>query len=160
SKDPTPRRVDWVGQVTLTGALFLLVLALLRGNEDGWGSTAIVLELVGAAILYAAFLYTESRVKEPMLPLQFFRRPSFTGAQVAAFAISASFFAIFLYTTLYLQEILHLSPIQTGLVCLPGTVVIFLVSGASASLVEKVGPAVLVVAGLALVAVGMALMLL
>jgi len=160
SKDPVPRRIDWAGQVTLTGALFLLVLALLRGNEDGWGSEAIVLELVGAAVLYAAFLAIESRVKDPMLPLQFFRRPSFTGAQVAAFAISASFFAIFLYTTLYLQEILHLSPIQTGLVYLPGTMVIFLVSGASASLVNKVGPAVLVVAGLFLVAVGMALMLL
>jgi EmrB/QacA subfamily drug resistance transporter len=160
SKDPTPRRVDWAGQITLTGALFLLVLALLRGNEDGWTSPVIVAELVGAAILYAAFLYAEWRAKEPMLPLQFFRRPSFTGAQVAAFAISASFFAIFLYTTLYLQEILHLSPIETGLVYLPGTIVIFLVSGVSASLVEKVGASVLVVTGLLLVAVGMALILL
>jgi EmrB/QacA subfamily drug resistance transporter len=160
SRDPVPRRVDWAGQVTLTGALFLLILALLRGNDEGWTSTTIVLELVGAAVLYAAFLAIESRVKEPMLPLKFFRRPSFTGAQVAAFAISASFFAIFLYTTLYLQEILHLSPIETGLVYLPGTLVIFLVSGASASLVNKVGPAVLVVTGLVLVAAGMALMLL
>jgi MFS family permease len=160
SNDPTPRKVDWIGQVTLTGALFLLVLALLRGNEDGWGSTAIVLELVGAAVFYVAFVYNEWRSKEPMLPLQFFRRPAFTGAQIAAFAISASFFALFLYTTLYLQEILHLSPIQTGLVYLPGTIVIFLVSAASASLVEKVGPSVLVVAGLLLVAAGLALMLL
>src|SRR5436305_1991665 len=83
-----------------------LVLALLRANEDGWGSTAIVAELVGAAALYAAFVAAEWRAKEPMLPLQFFRRPAFTGAQIAAFAISASFFALFLYTTLYLQEIL------------------------------------------------------
>jgi EmrB/QacA subfamily drug resistance transporter len=160
SKDPTPRGVDWAGQVTLTGALFLLVLALLRGNDEGWTSPVIIAELVGAAILYAAFLYSEWRAKEPMLPLQFFRRPSFTGAQVAAFAISASFFAIFLYTTLYLQEILHLSPIETGLVYLPGTIVIFFVSAASASLVNKVGPAVLVVVGLLLVALGMALMVL
>jgi EmrB/QacA subfamily drug resistance transporter len=159
SKDSTPRRIDWLGQATLTGALFLLVLALLRANEDGWSSTAILAELTGAAVLYAAFLAAEMRAKEPMLPLKFFRRPAFAGAQAAAFAISASFFALFLYTTLYLQEILHLSPIQTGLVYLPGTIVIFFVSGASASLVNKVGPAVLVVTGLVLVAVGMALTL-
>jgi EmrB/QacA subfamily drug resistance transporter len=159
SRDPVVRSIDWLGQVTLTGALFLLVLAFLRANEDGWGSTAILVELAGAAAFYVAFLITESRVREPMLPLSFFRRPSFAGAQVAAFAISASFFALFLYTTLYLQEILHLSPIQTGLVYLPGTFVIFLVSGVSASLVEKVGAPVLVVTGLLLVAAGMALTL-
>jgi EmrB/QacA subfamily drug resistance transporter len=159
SRDPAPRKVDWPGQLTLMGSLFLLVLALLRANEDGWGSTVIVAELTGAAVLYAAFLAAEWRSKAPMLPLQFFRRPSFAGAQVAAFAISASFFALFLYTTLYLQEILHLSPIETGLVYLPGTILIFFVSGASAALTSKVGPAVLVVTGLVLVAVGMALIL-
>src|SRR5436190_14784682 len=160
SRDPVPRSLDWLGQATLTGALFLLVLALLRANEDGWASPAIVAELAGAAVLFAAFLAAEWRVREPMLPLQFFRRPAFAGAQIAAFAISGSFFAIFLYTTLYLQEILHLSPIQTGLVYLPGTIVIFLVSGVSASLVEKVGAPVLVVTGLLFVAAGMALTLL
>src|SRR5262249_32047046 len=97
---------------------------------------------------------------EPMLPLELFRRPGFTGAQVAAFAISASFFAIFLYTTLYLQEILHLSPIEAGLVYLPGTVLIFLVSGISAQLVSKVPPSVLVVAGLMLGSAGLGLILL
>lgn len=160
SRDPAPRKVDWAGQLTLMGSLFLLVLALLRANDDGWGSTAIVAELAGAAVLYALFLAAEWRSKAPMLPLQFFRRPSFAGAQIAAFAISASFFALFLYTTLYLQEILHLSPIKTGLVYLPGTILIFFVSGASAKLTSKVGPAVLVVVGLVLVAAGMALTLL
>ena len=160
SYDPTPRPVDWPGQLTLTGAMFLLVLALLRANEDGWGSTAIVAELVGSAVLFAAFVVVERRSKAPMLPLEFFRRPAFTGAQVGAFAISASFFAIFLYTTLYLQEILHLSPIKTGLVYLPGTVVIFLVSGASAELVKRMSAAVLVVVGLLFVAAGMTLVLL
>jgi EmrB/QacA subfamily drug resistance transporter len=159
SYDPTPRRVDWLGQLTLTGAMFLLVLALLRANDDGWASTAIVAELVGSAVLFTAFVLAERRSSAPMLPLEFFRRPPFTGAQVGAFAISASFFAIFLYTTLYLQEILHLTPIETGLVYLPGTVVIFLVSAASAELVKRMSAAVLVVLGLLLVAAGMALIL-
>src|SRR5262245_39178369 len=160
SKESHARRLDLPGQATLTGGLFLLVLALLRGNEEGWGSTSIVASLAGAAALLDAFVYAEARSREPMLPLELFRRPAFTGAQVAAFAISASFFAIFLYTTLYLQEILHLSPIEAGLVYLPGTVVIFIASGISAQLVSKVPPSVLVVTGLMLVAAGLGLILL
>jgi EmrB/QacA subfamily drug resistance transporter len=160
SKESRARRLDIPGQLTLTGGLFLLVFALLRGNDEGWSSTSIVLSLAGAVVLLAAFVYAEARSREPMLALDLFRRPAFTGAQVAAFAISASFFAIFLYTTLYLQEILHLSPIQAGLVYLPGTVVIFLVSGISAQLVNKVPPSVLVVTGLMFVAAGLGLILL
>jgi EmrB/QacA subfamily drug resistance transporter len=160
SKESRARRLDIPGQLTLTGGLFLLVFALLRGNDEGWSSTSIVLSLAGAVVLLAAFVYAEARSREPMLALDLFRRPAFTGAQVAAFAISASFFAIFLYTTLYLQEILHLSPIQAGLVYLPGTVVIFLVSGISAQLVSKVAPSVLVVTGLMFVTAGLGLTLL
>src|ERR687885_4482 len=158
SRDPRAPRVDWLGQATLAAGLFLLVLGLLRGNEDGWGSTAIVSELAGAAVLPAAFVAIESRVKEPMLALKLFRNPSFTGAQVAAAAISATFFAVFLYTTLYLQQVLGMSPIEAGLAYLPATLVIFFVSGATSTLGEKVSPRVMVAGGLALVAVGMGLM--
>jgi EmrB/QacA subfamily drug resistance transporter len=160
SRDPNARRVDWPGQTALIGGLFLFVLALLRSNQDGWGSPAIVAELAGAAILLAAFVGIEARVKEPMLPLGLFRNKEFTGAQVAAFSISASFFAIFLYTTLYLQQILGLSPIEAGLVYLPATVLIFFVSGASASLLQKVSAGAMIAVGLAFVAVGLALGLL
>jgi EmrB/QacA subfamily drug resistance transporter len=148
SRDPNARRIDWAGQTALIGGLFLLVLALLRGNGDGWGSPAIVAELTGAAVLLAAFVAIEARVRQPMLPLALFRTKEFTGAQVAAFSISASFFAIFLYTTLYLQQILGLSPIEAGLVYLPCTVLIFFVSGASAQLLQKVSAGALIVGGL------------
>jgi EmrB/QacA subfamily drug resistance transporter len=160
SKETKPRRLDLTGQATLTGGLFLLVFGLLRGNDQGWSSTVIVASLAGAAGLIALFVYAEARTREAMLPLELFRRPAFTGAQVAAFAISASFFAIFLYTTLYLQEILHLSPIETGLVYLPGAMAIFIVSGISAKLVSRVPPSTLVVSGLTLVAAGLGLTLL
>jgi EmrB/QacA subfamily drug resistance transporter len=160
SRESKARKLDLPGQLTLTCGLFLLIFALLRGNDKGWGSTMIIASFVGAAVLLALFVYVELRSRAPMLPLDLFRRADFTGAQVAAFAISASFFAMFLYTTLYLQEILHLSPIQAGLVYLPGTVLIFIVSGASASLEKRVPPSVLVVTGLILVAVGLGLTLL
>jgi predicted MFS family arabinose efflux permease len=95
-----------------------------------------------------------------MLPPRLFRRPDFSAAQIAAFAISASFFALFLYTTLYLQEVLHLSPIEAGLVYLPGTILMFVVSGATAQLSSRLHPGLLVVVGLGLVAGGLGLLIL
>ncbi len=158
SKDPNARRLDIPGQLTLTAGLFLLVLALLRGNEDGWTSAPIVAALIGAVACLAAFIAVEARVKEPMLPLALFRNRAFTGAQVGAFAISASFFAVFLYTTIYLQQILGLSAIEAGLVYLPGTLIMLVVSGATANLVETLGAGRLVAGGLVLVGIGQALL--
>jgi EmrB/QacA subfamily drug resistance transporter len=158
SRNPAARRLDWPGQTTLTAGLFLLVLAFLRGNQDGWESGRILAALVGGGMLLLAFVLVERRSREPMLPLGLFRRRGFTGAQVAAFAISASFFALFLYITLYLQEVLHLSPLQAGLVYLPGTIVMFIVSAASAQLGERTSPGALITGGLILVAAGLALM--
>ncbi|HEX4761053.1 MAG TPA: MFS transporter, partial [Thermoleophilaceae bacterium] len=86
SRDPKARSIDWIGQVLLGGGLFLLVLALLRGNDQGWGNTAILAEFAGAAAFLAAFAFAEQRVKEPMLPLAFFRNRSFAAAQLGAFA--------------------------------------------------------------------------
>jgi len=160
SRDPSAHGVDWPGQITLTAGLGLLVLALLRGNEDGWGSTIIIAELTGAAVALIAFVIAESRVKSPMLPLRLFRDGSFTGAQITAFAISSTFFAIFLYVTIYLQQILGLSAIEAGLVYLPGTLVMLVVSGATAQLGTKVPARTMISVGLALVAVGMGLFML
>src|SRR3954454_1247096 len=84
-RDPTPRRIDVPGQVTLIAGLFLLVLALLRGNEDGWGSAGIVAALVGAAAFLIAFVIVEERSREPMLPLRLLRQRTFAGPQVAVF---------------------------------------------------------------------------
>jgi EmrB/QacA subfamily drug resistance transporter len=159
SRDANARGLDWWGQVTLSAGLFLLVLGLLRGNEDGWSSTPILAELGGAAVLLVVFVWVQRRVKSPMLPLGLFRRADFSGAQVAAFAISASFFALFLYMTLYLQNILGLSAIETGLVYMPGTLVMFVVSGMSAQVATKVAPGVMIAGGLTLVAAGLALFL-
>jgi EmrB/QacA subfamily drug resistance transporter len=158
SKNPRAPRVDRAGLVTLTGGLFLLVFALLRGNEEGWGSATILASFGGAAALLCAFVAVEARVAQPMLPLRLFRNPSFTGAQVAAFGISSSLFAMWLYLTLYLQQILGLSAIEAGLVFLPGTLLNFFVAGATASVGQKVSPRVLIAVGLALIGAGQALL--
>src|SRR5215217_8232596 len=90
SRDPNATRVDWAGLATFSSALFLLVLALVRGNEEGWGSAMIVSLFASSGVLLAAFIAVESRISEPMLPLGLFRRRAFTGVQLAAFAVSGS----------------------------------------------------------------------
>jgi EmrB/QacA subfamily drug resistance transporter len=158
SRDPRARKLDWPGQLTFSGALFLLVLALLRGNGEGWGSSVIVTELAAAGFLLLVFAAIEHLVPAPMLPLGLFLRRDFTAAQVTGFAVSAGFFATYLYLTLYLQNVLGLSPIRAGVVMLPGTLVLFLVSGASAPVTGPFAPGLVLSAGLLLVGGGLALM--
>ncbi|GAA4104782.1 MFS transporter [Nocardioides kongjuensis] len=156
SRDPQARRLDVPGQLALVAGLFLLVLALLRGNEDGWGSGLVAGSLAGAAVALGALVVIEHRSRAPMLPLRHFRQPAFSAPQVLVFGISASFFAGFLYLTLYLQGVVGLSPLQTGLAYLPGTALVFVVSGTTAGLMTRFAPAALAVVGLLLVAAGMA----
>jgi EmrB/QacA subfamily drug resistance transporter len=158
SRDPAARGADWVGVVTFSGSLFALVLALLRGNQEGWGSTFIVSLLVCAAVLMAAFVAVERRVSSPMLPLGLFGIRSFTGAQVAAFAISGSQFALFLYITLYLQNILGHSPFEAGLRYLPITIASFVAAPIAGALLAKVQARVLLSLGLLLSGLGLVLM--
>ena len=158
SRDPNARKVDMPGQIALIAGLFLLVFALLRGNDDGWSSTKVVASLVGAGVFLIAFVVVEARSREPMLPLSLFKRPTFTGPQILVFGIASTFFAGFLYATLYLQGVVGLSPIRTGLAYLPGTFLVFVVSGATAALMTKIKPAVLATVGLVLIAAGMLVM--
>jgi EmrB/QacA subfamily drug resistance transporter len=158
SRDPNASRIDWAGLVTFSSALFLLVLGLLRGNEEGWGSTMIVGLLAGAGVLMALFIAIESRVKQPMLPLHLFRKPAFTGVQLAALAVSASMFALFLYLTFYLQGYLGHDPLEAGLRYLPFTIVTFFASAAAGALISKLPARVLLSAGLGITGVGLLLM--
>jgi EmrB/QacA subfamily drug resistance transporter len=158
SRDPNATRVDWPGVATFSAALFMLVLALVRGNDEGWGSTQIVALLAGSAVLLAAFVAIERRVREPMLPLGLFKRPAFTGVQLGAFAISASAFALFLYIGLYLQNYLGYTPLQAGLRYLPITLAAFLLSPVAAALLTRVPARVLMSVGLAVSGAGLLLM--
>lgn len=155
SRDPHATRIDWGGLLTFSAALFVLVLALVRGNEEGWGSAPIMALFAAAAALFAAFVAIESRVKQPMLPLGLFKRPAFTGVQLAAFAVSGSMFAIFLYLTLYLQSFLGYSPVEAGLRYLPITLGAFFVAPFAGMALAKVQARYLLSAGLALVGGGL-----
>src|SRR5215210_1630880 len=158
SKDPHAGRLDWPGTVLFSGALFLLIFGLIRGNPEGWGSPLIVAALAGAVVLLAGFVVAERRGAHPMLDLTLFRRRAFVGASVAAFVLSASMFAMFLYLTLYIQNVLGYSALESGLRFMPVTLLSFLVAPVSGKLAERVGVRWFIAGGLALVGAGLLLM--
>ena len=158
SRTAAPRRVDVPGQLLASLGLGALVYGLLRGAEAGWNESLPLASLAVAAVALVAFLAVERRQSEPMLPLGMFSNRAFTGAQLAAFAISSSLFAVFLYTTIYLQGVLHLSPVRAGLVYLPATAAMFVVAAATAQIGRRVPVAVTLSVSLVLVAAGLVLM--
>ena len=130
----------------------------IRGNDEGWGSTVIVCcsAVLGRAARVLRGL--ELRQERPMLDLSLFRKPAFAGASVVAFALSASMFAMFLYLTLYLQNILGFSPLEAGLRFLPLTVLSFFVAPIAGRLSERVPVRGLLGGGLAARGHGLLLM--
>ena len=157
-RDPGAERLDWAGLVTFSGALFLLIFGLLRGTDEGWGSTLIVSTLAGAAVLLCAFLFVELRQRRPMFDLSLFANRAFCGVSLATFAVGAGMFAMFPYLTLYLQNALGYSPLQGGLRLLPATVLTFVVPLLTRGLAARRPPGALLGAGLALTALGLTLM--
>jgi len=144
--------------VTFSSALFLLVFALIRGNEEGWRSPLIVTLLVASALLLALFIAVERRQPRPMFDLSLLRNRTFAGGSIAAFALSASMFAMFLYLTLYLQTILDYGPLETGLRFLPVTLLSFVAAAVSGKLTARLPARALLGGGLVLVGIGLLLM--
>jgi EmrB/QacA subfamily drug resistance transporter len=158
SRNPEGKRIDWIGTVTFTAALFLLVLALIRGNAEGWGSALIVGLFAGSVVLLAAFVYAEAVQEHPMFDLSLFGKPTFAGASLVAFSVSSAMFAMFLYLTLYIQTLLGYSPLQTGLRFLPFTVVSFFAAILSGNLSGRIPVRFPLGGGLLLVGIGLLLM--
>ena len=158
SRNEHAHAIDWPGTVLFSAALFLLVYGLIRGNAQGWGSAATVLQLGGAAVLLIAFVVVERRAREPMVDLALFRNRTFTGGSLVAFGLSGSMFAMFLYLTLYVQNGLGFSPLETGLRFLPITLVAFFIAPIAGNVMHRVAPGAQLGTGMALVGIGLFLM--
>jgi EmrB/QacA subfamily drug resistance transporter len=158
SKDPDAGPPDWPGLVTFSVGLFLLIFALVRGNPEGWGSPLIVGFLIGAGVLLVLFVVVEARVRDPMLDIGLFRVPTFTGASIVAFALSASLFSLFLYITLYIQNSLGYSPLKAGLRFLPLSLISFFVAPLAGRLSSRVPIRALMGTGMLLVGLALLLM--
>jgi EmrB/QacA subfamily drug resistance transporter len=156
--DPDAARIDVAGLVTFAAALFLLVLGLLRGNQEGWGSAVIVAALAGSLVLLVAFVVIERRQERPMLDLSLFRNPAFAGVSIGTVAIGAGMFAMLLYISLYLQNVLGYTPFQAGLRFLPLSLMSFLVPLATQRLTARLPARAVLGSGLMLTSLGLLLM--
>jgi EmrB/QacA subfamily drug resistance transporter len=158
SRNPGATTPDWTGFVTFSGGLAALVFAMIRSTADGWTSGAVVWPLVASAVLLAAFVWAELRQKAPMLDFSLLRKPTFTGGLVAAFAISASLFSLLTYLVLYLQNVLRLSAVGTGVRFLVLSGALFVTAGVAGRLTNTMPIKWLIAPGFVLVGVGLFLM--
>lgn len=156
SRDPNARKVDKLGSITFSGSLFLLTLALITGNHDGWGSTPIVAELVGSAVLFLLFLVVEAKQERPMVDLSIFRRPTYIGANIAGLSYAAALLTMLTYLPFYFQAALGFEPQIAGLMMLPLAVPLFIVPRiATAHLSHRFSGRAMLTMGLGAVAIGL-----
>ena len=114
SRAPRASRPDWAGFSLFTVALASLIYALIESNQKSFGNGLVLGCFAATAVLLVAFVVIEMRTSHPMFDLKLFELPTFSGGSVAAFALSASIFAMILYIVLYLQDILGYSALATG----------------------------------------------
>jgi EmrB/QacA subfamily drug resistance transporter len=152
------KHLDVFGAVTVTAALMLAVYAIVNGNEAGWASPRTLGQLAVAAVLLAAFLVIETRVRVPLMPLRLFQLRNVAVANVVGVLWAAAMFAWFFLSALYLQLVLGYKPLQVGLAFLPANLIMAVFSlGISARLVMRFGIRRPLAVGLLLAACGLLL---
>jgi EmrB/QacA subfamily drug resistance transporter len=152
------RGADIFGAVSITGGLALLIYVIVKTQNYGWGSLRTIGLGAVALLLIAAFVGIESRVRAPLVRLAIFRTRALAVGDGAMFFVGAGLFANFYFGTLYLQEILHFKPIATGFAFLPVAVLIGAAAGVSQRIVPRFGVRTVAIAGVAIAAAGLALM--
>ena len=156
SRDETvERRIDLPGIFALTAGLTGLVLALVEGNQWGWGSARVLGLLALAVVALTAFVVIEMRTRVSMVDFSFFRSRSFLGANLVAFIVSFAMLAMFFFIALYMQNILGYSPLEAGVRFLPSTLMVMIFGPISGRLSDRIGPRPLMVLGLLIVAASM-----
>src|SRR3984885_12839919 len=145
------RRFDVLGAISGTGALVLLVYAISQAPQYGWGATRT---LAASAALLVAFLVIENRVESPLLPLSIFRLRTLAGANAAGLLLGGSFFGLFFVGTLYMQQVLHYSALQSGVAWLATSLTSIALAGLSQLLVTRVGAKGVMAIGMTLIGAG------
>jgi EmrB/QacA subfamily drug resistance transporter len=149
---------DLLGALSVTGGIGVLVYALVEAEGAGWGSFQTVGLLVLAAALLALFTVNELRSRDPILPFSIFRIRAVTGSNVAGVALGGMLFGMIFILTLYMQQVLGYSAIETGLAWLAMSLTALLSSITASVLVTRIGPRWPLAAGLVIATVGMVLL--
>jgi EmrB/QacA subfamily drug resistance transporter len=151
------QRLDLPGLVTSGLSLFALTYGLIETNTHAWGSTRVLGLLALAVVSMIAFVLLELRQKSPMLDLNLFRNPTFSGANAVMGLVGLAMFGIFFFNSLFLQNILHYGAIKTGATFLPMTVLIILVAPVAGRLSDRIGPRPLMTAGMVMLTLSLLL---
>jgi EmrB/QacA subfamily drug resistance transporter len=156
SRDEVEHRTfDLPGAFTVTAGLALLVYTIVDAESAGWTSGQTLGLGAVALALIATFLVIESRTRAPLMPLGIFRLRTLRGANVVGLLIGMSLFSMFFFISLYLQQVLGFSALETGLAYLPLSVFIILSAGGASQLVTRLGFKPVLTAGLVLIAIGL-----
>jgi EmrB/QacA subfamily drug resistance transporter len=155
SRIPGLHGFDFPGAATVTSSLALLVYAISKAPDVGWGSGRTIGLLAAAVVLLAAFVAIELRVENPMMPFRIFRIQTVTGANVCGLLLGAVVFANFFLLTLYVQQVLGYSALKAGLTFLATAGTVIPVAGLSQALVTRIGVRPVLTVGLALMTGGM-----
>src|SRR5438270_801991 len=151
------RHFDTAGAASITGGLMLLVYAMTRAAQHGWGTAESIGLLAAAAALIVAFVVIELRSKAPLLPMRIFRLRTLTGSNVSGLLLGGAVFSQFFLLTLYMQQVLHYSALKTGVAYIALTLAIISFSAVSQMLVTRIGIRRVLSAGLLLSAVALVL---
>jgi MFS family permease len=155
SRIQTARRsFDAAGAFAGTGGLVLLVDAIAQAPQYGWGATRTIGVLAASVVLLVAFVLIERRVSDPILPPSIFRLRTLAGANTAGLLLGASFFGFIFVGTLYMQQVLHYSALQTGLAWLAASLTSVALAGVSQALVTRGGTKTVMAAGMAMIGGG------
>jgi EmrB/QacA subfamily drug resistance transporter len=146
---------DAAGAVLVTVGMLLLVYGLVRAPIDGWSSARTIGVLAGAATVLGAFVVNELQQKAPLAPLSIFRINGLGYSNVTQLIAFAGFLAVFFYLTLYMQNVLGYSAIQTGAAYIPLCFAIGIAAGISSQLLSRIGTRPVIVAGALIAAAGM-----
>jgi EmrB/QacA subfamily drug resistance transporter len=147
------RNFDTSGAVLVTAAMLLLVYTLIRVPVEGWAAAETLAGLSGAGVLFATFVGHEQRHSNPLVPLSIFRIEGLAAADVTQVIAMAGFYSMFFFLTLYMQTVLHYSPIRAGAAYLPVATGVSVSAGIGSKLIERTGTRPLIVGG-ALVSAG------
>jgi EmrB/QacA subfamily drug resistance transporter len=148
------RHFDVFGAICITSALVVFVYAISQAPQVGWGSAQTVTMIAGAAVLVIVFLIVEARVPAPLLPLRLFRLSTVAGSNAVGFLLTGSFYAFVFVGTLYMQQVLHYSPLKTGVAWLSASLISVACAGLSQMLVTKTSPKMVMAFGMSLIGGG------
>jgi EmrB/QacA subfamily drug resistance transporter len=152
------RGIDWLGSALVTAALMAGVYAIVGATGHGWGSEQVLVPAGASAVLLAGFLALESRIDNPIMPLRILRLRGLVSSSIVRGFLVTAMYSTFFLGTLYLEHIRHFTALQTGVAWLPWTLTVAALSlGITARLVSRFGPMRVLIAGMAAVIAGLAL---